>query len=63
MTRIFRTGWDSLPAVESASRDERSTRCNSGTDSKVWMGEDEQFTMVYLAVHQRLEFGALFIRR
>ena len=38
-TAIFRAGCDSPPAVKSASAS-APNRCNSGTDSTVWMEED-----------------------
>ena len=41
LNSIFRAGRNSPPAVKSASA-QAQIRCNSGTDSTVWMEEDTQ---------------------
>ena len=42
LNSIFRAGRNSPPAVKSASA-QAQIRCNSGTDSIVWMEEDTQW--------------------
>ena len=38
--KFFGAGCDSPPAVQSATREKRLIRCDSGTDSIVWMREE-----------------------
>ena len=42
---IFRAGCDSRPAVKSANA-QALNRCNSDTDSKVWMEEEETLLLI-----------------
>ncbi len=46
LNSIFRAGRNSPPAVKSASA-QAQIRCNSETDSTVWMKEDTQLNCVY----------------